>query len=125
MNQSSPATTGARVAFVQAGWHADIVAECRKAFVAEIQHLTSGSDRVAVLPGAGHLRNTAAGAHAGKKRPVCGRGRLRVGKQAPRRRHRGARGDLARCADQVGRLRSASRILSRCAASREARNSLV
>lgn len=50
MNQSYPAITDARIAFVQAGWHADIVAECGKAFVAEMQRLTGVPDRVEIFP---------------------------------------------------------------------------
>ena len=54
MNQSYPDTTDARIAFVQAGWHSDIVDECRKAFVADMQRLTGTPDRVEVfaVPGA-------------------------------------------------------------------------
>jgi 6,7-dimethyl-8-ribityllumazine synthase len=42
------------VAFVQARWHADIVDECRRSFVAEIARLTNGAAHVSVfdVPGA-------------------------------------------------------------------------
>ncbi|MDH3712401.1 MAG: 6,7-dimethyl-8-ribityllumazine synthase [Gammaproteobacteria bacterium] len=50
MNQSYPDITDARIAFVQAGWHADIVGECSKAFVAEMQRLTGVSERVEIFP---------------------------------------------------------------------------
>ena len=54
MNQSYPDITDARVAFVQAGWHADIVGECSKAFVFEMQRLTGVAERVEIfsVPGA-------------------------------------------------------------------------
>jgi 6,7-dimethyl-8-ribityllumazine synthase len=55
MNQSSQENQETRaVAFVQARWHADIVDECRRAFVAEIARLTNGAAHVSVfdVPGA-------------------------------------------------------------------------
>ena len=54
MNQRYPDATNARIAFVQAGWHADIVDECRKAFVADMHRLTGIPDRVEIfaVPGA-------------------------------------------------------------------------
>ena len=55
MNQSthtSPLVP--RIAFVQARWHAEIVDQCRIAFLAEIEHLTAGAAEVEVfdVPGA-------------------------------------------------------------------------
>lgn len=55
MNRNTPANpTPVRIAFIQARWHADIVDECRKAFIAEIAALTDGSATVDVfdVPGA-------------------------------------------------------------------------
>ena len=55
MNQSSLDKSDAlRIAFVQARWHADIVDECRKAFLDEIGRLTDMSAIVDVfaVPGA-------------------------------------------------------------------------
>lgn len=54
MNQSYPQMSDARVAFVQAGWHADIVEQCRQAFVSEMHELTGLADRVDAysVPGA-------------------------------------------------------------------------
>jgi 6,7-dimethyl-8-ribityllumazine synthase len=55
MNQSSTEIrAGIRVAFVQARWHAEIVDQCRRAFIDEIVRLTSGSAMVDVfdVPGA-------------------------------------------------------------------------
>jgi 6,7-dimethyl-8-ribityllumazine synthase len=55
MNQSSLDKSDApRIAFVQARWHADIVDECRKAFLDEIGRLTNMSAVVDVfaVPGA-------------------------------------------------------------------------
>jgi 6,7-dimethyl-8-ribityllumazine synthase len=49
-----PNPIGVRVAFIQARWHADIVDEARKAFIAEIEQLSQGSVGVDVhdVPGA-------------------------------------------------------------------------
>ncbi len=55
MNQSSHDTQAApRIAFVQARWHADIVDNCRAAFVDELGRRTGGSAAVEVfeVPGA-------------------------------------------------------------------------
>jgi 6,7-dimethyl-8-ribityllumazine synthase len=60
MNQSSQDKTqnenlaALRVAFLQARWHADIVDECRKAFIEEMTRLTNGTAIVEVfdVPGA-------------------------------------------------------------------------
>ena len=55
MNQSSQANSSPlSVAFVQARWHADIVDQCRIAFVAEMERLTEGAATVEVfdVPGA-------------------------------------------------------------------------
>lgn len=55
MNQSSPGEVSApRLAFVQARWHADIVDQCKKAFLEEIGRLTKMSALVDVfdVPGA-------------------------------------------------------------------------
>ena len=55
MNQSSQENQETlAVAFVQARWHAEIVDECRRAFVAEIALLTNGEAHVSVfdVPGA-------------------------------------------------------------------------
>ncbi len=55
MNQPSQETSASlQVAVVQARWHADIVDECRKSFVEELQRLTGGRARVDVfdVPGA-------------------------------------------------------------------------
>ncbi len=55
MNQSSHDTQAApSIAFVQARWHADIVDNCRAAFVEEIGRRTGGSATVEVfdVPGA-------------------------------------------------------------------------
>jgi 6,7-dimethyl-8-ribityllumazine synthase len=55
MNQSSHDTQAAlRIAFVQARWHADIVACCRTAFIEEIGRRTGGTATVEVfdVPGA-------------------------------------------------------------------------
>lgn len=55
MNQSSHDQFAAtRIAFVQARWHAEIVDECRKAFLDEIARMTDGAARVDVfdVPGA-------------------------------------------------------------------------
>lgn len=54
MNQSSLEKAGARIAFVQARWHAEIVDECRKAFVEETSRLARPSAIVDVfdVPGA-------------------------------------------------------------------------
>ena len=55
MNQSSLDKQAAlRIAFVQARWHADIVDQCRTAFVHELGRLTEGSAVVDVfdVPGA-------------------------------------------------------------------------
>ena len=58
MNQS-PLTQydGLRIAFLQARWHADIVDQCRSAFVDEIARLTNGAADVKVfdVPGAFEL----------------------------------------------------------------------
>ena len=45
---------GARVAFIEARWHADIVDEGRKAFVDEMQRLTEGNVNIEIfdVPGA-------------------------------------------------------------------------
>ena len=42
-----------RVAFVQSAWHRDVVAECREAFLAEIEarHIARGSIDVFEVPG--------------------------------------------------------------------------
>jgi len=55
MNQSSPDTSeSAAIAFIQARWHADIVDQCRFAFLEEIETLTAGTVGVEVadVPGA-------------------------------------------------------------------------
>ena len=55
MNQSSQDNSSPlSVAFVQARWHADIVDQCRIAFVAEMERLTEGAATVEVfdVPGA-------------------------------------------------------------------------
>ncbi|MCG8560429.1 MAG: 6,7-dimethyl-8-ribityllumazine synthase [Hyphomicrobiales bacterium] len=55
MNQSSHDQFAAtQIAFVQARWHAEIVDECRKAFLDEIARTTGGAARVDVfdVPGA-------------------------------------------------------------------------
>ena len=55
MNQSSQDKLPAvRIAFVQARWHAEIVDQCRIAFVDEVGRLTNGSAKVEVfdVPGA-------------------------------------------------------------------------
>lgn len=53
MTQSSTLQTQLRIAFIQARWHADIVDECRKAFLAEI-NLRANNAEVAIVdvPGA-------------------------------------------------------------------------
>jgi 6,7-dimethyl-8-ribityllumazine synthase len=58
VNQKSQTpTTAPRLAFLQARWHAEIVDECRKAFVDEISLRTNGSAIVDVfdVPGAFEL----------------------------------------------------------------------
>lgn len=58
MNQSShDKPVAMRIAFIQARWHADIVDECRKAFLDEIGQMTGGAARVDVfdVPGAFEL----------------------------------------------------------------------
>ena len=55
MNQSSQKIpSGFRVAFVQARWHADIVDECRNAFIAEMARLSSAAPGIDIfdVPGA-------------------------------------------------------------------------
>ena len=55
MNQSSQENQETlAIAFVQARWHADIVDECRRAFVTEIARLTNGAAHVSIfdVPGA-------------------------------------------------------------------------
>lgn len=57
MNQQHPATPVAaqeRVAFVQSGWHADIVAQCRQSFLSALHEAGYGSGAVDVfdVPGA-------------------------------------------------------------------------
>ena len=54
MNQSLFNKTSLKIAFIQARWHADIVDEARKSFVAEIEAQTGNSDQVSVfdVPGA-------------------------------------------------------------------------
>ncbi len=55
MNQSSPNTpAGLRIAFVQARWHADIVDEACKAFIAEIDRTSEAAATIEVfdVPGA-------------------------------------------------------------------------
>ena len=55
MNQSSHTTqSAARVAFIQARWHADIVDQCRLAYLDEMARLTNGGAAVEVfdVPGA-------------------------------------------------------------------------
>jgi 6,7-dimethyl-8-ribityllumazine synthase len=72
VNQKSPTQTAVlRLAFLQARWHAEIVDECRKAFVDEINLRTNGSAIVDVfdVPGAFELpllakRLARAGRHA-------------------------------------------------------------
>ncbi len=54
MNQSCPNKTSFKIAFIQARWHADIVDEARKSFVAELAAKTGGSVEVEIfdVPGA-------------------------------------------------------------------------
>lgn len=54
MNQSSLQTAAARIAFVEARWHAEIVDACRTAFVDETARLAGASTSVEVfdVPGA-------------------------------------------------------------------------
>lgn len=56
MNQLVPETTptdAGRIAFIEAGWHADIVERCREAFIAEMARLgiAAGSIDVVAVPG--------------------------------------------------------------------------
>lgn len=57
MNQSSPNNARRRVAIVQARWHAEIVDESAKAFVAELGRRTNGQPIVDIydVPGAFEL----------------------------------------------------------------------
>lgn len=54
MNQSYPNTTSFKIAFIQARWHADIVDEARKSFVAEIADKAGTNANVEIfdVPGA-------------------------------------------------------------------------
>ena len=57
MNQSSPNNAQRSIAIVQARWHAEIVDECAKAFVAELGRLTNEQPIVDIfdVPGAFEL----------------------------------------------------------------------
>jgi 6,7-dimethyl-8-ribityllumazine synthase len=52
--QTHPTAFASRIAFIQARWHADIVDEARKAFIAEIGQLSRGAITIDVfdVPGA-------------------------------------------------------------------------
>jgi 6,7-dimethyl-8-ribityllumazine synthase len=54
MNQSYPNKTSFKIAFIQARWHADIVDEARKSFIAELEAKTGTNVEVEVfdVPGA-------------------------------------------------------------------------
>ncbi len=54
MNQSYPNKTSFKIAFIQARWHADIVDEARKSFIAELESKTGTNVEVEVfdVPGA-------------------------------------------------------------------------
>ncbi len=54
MNQSYPNNTSFKIAFIQARWHADIVDEARKSFIAEIAAKAGSNVQVDVydVPGA-------------------------------------------------------------------------
>ncbi|MEN0099808.1 MAG: 6,7-dimethyl-8-ribityllumazine synthase, partial [Brucella pseudogrignonensis] len=54
MNQSYPNKTSFKIAFIQARWHADIVDEARKSFIAELEAMTGTNVEVEVfdVPGA-------------------------------------------------------------------------
>ncbi len=53
MNQTTPNQT-AKIAFIQARWHAEVVDQCREAFLEEIARLSGGAVTVEVfdVPGA-------------------------------------------------------------------------
>lgn len=57
MNQSSPNSTPRRIAIVQSRWHADIVDEATKSFIAEMNRLTNEQPIVDIydVPGAFEL----------------------------------------------------------------------
>jgi 6,7-dimethyl-8-ribityllumazine synthase len=61
MNQTTPPQTtaklkrGARIAFVEASWHADIVGQGRQSFLAEIQRQNGPEVDVVTLPGSFEL----------------------------------------------------------------------
>ncbi len=54
MNQSYPNKTSFKIAFIQARWHANIVDEARKSFIAELSATTGANVEVEIfdVPGA-------------------------------------------------------------------------
>lgn len=58
MNQTKKTTllpTNQKIAFIQANWHADIVAEARKSFIAEMQKAGVPSDKIDIYDVPGSL----------------------------------------------------------------------
>ncbi|MCC7595897.1 6,7-dimethyl-8-ribityllumazine synthase [Janthinobacterium sp. FW305-129] len=53
MSQASHATPAKRIAFIQAGWHRDIVAQCRLSFIAEMAALGFAESDIDVIDVAG------------------------------------------------------------------------
>ncbi len=53
MSQASHATPAKRIAFIQAGWHRDIVAQCRLSFIAEMAALGFVESDIDVIDVAG------------------------------------------------------------------------
>ena len=49
MSQPSHAIPAKRIAFIQAGWHRDIVAQCRLSFIAEMATLGFAESDIDVI----------------------------------------------------------------------------